>query len=105
MKWRGGMTAVDITMLAVVVGLIAAIGFPAARRNRQRAHASRCAMNLEALAMAAQRYEADHGQPPGAIPALIPDYLTTPPLCPAAGSYALGAGDAPPTCTIPGHQF
>lgn len=105
MMARAGMTTADLAILVAVVALIAAIGIPAARGNRQRSHAARCAMNLDILAAAAQRFVADHGQTPGAAKELVPAYLETLPHCPAGGTYALGTDGQPPTCTIPGHHF
>lgn len=106
MNAKSGMSVVEWTIVLALLLLIAAIAVPSVRQNLRNKRAARCALNLEALRVAARNYAADRGAPPRALADLVPDYLPALPVCPSGGTYALGASaDGPPTCTIPGHHF
>lgn len=106
MSGKTGMTVVELSIVLALALLVAAIALPSLRQNRQRRQAAACAMNLDALAAAGQRYAAENGAPPAELGALVPTVLATLPVCPAGGVYAPGTakGD-PPTCSIHGQPY
>ena len=106
MSGKSGLTVVELTIVAALLLLVAAISVPALRQNLQKKRAAQCAANLEALRIAGRNCAAETGTPPHSPAELVPAYLPALPVCPSGGAYALGsAADAPPTCTIPGHHF
>ena len=106
MTGKHGMSVVEVSIVAAILLLIAAISVPALMRNRQKAQAARCALNLDALAGACRKFASEKGGYPSALSDLIPDYLESIPTCPAGGAYSLGAPEGvPPACSVPGHRF
>ena len=77
---RGGFTLVEIMIVVVIIGLLAAMAVPAFQRVRERAQASRMANDVRQYADAFQRYALENGTwPPvggvGEPPAGMEDYL------------------------------
>ena len=106
MNRKRGLTVVEVSIAVAILLLLAAISMPALVRNRQKQRAAECAMNLDAVATACQKYAAEKGGFPKELSALVPAYLDAVPACPAGGTYTLGSaeGDAP-ACSVPGHHF
>ena len=106
MNMKNGLTLVEVSIVAAILLLLAAISLPALIQNRQKQRAAECAMNLDAVATACKKYASEKGGFPKTLSALVPDYLDAVPRCPAGGTYALGAPEGdPPSCSIPGHRF
>jgi hypothetical protein len=71
---------------------------------------SRQALCVMQLVIAAARYQADHGKPPGELHALVPDYLPALPIDPLSGQpfrYRISQGEdlenlTPPVTLAPG---
>ncbi len=77
---RHGYTLVEIMVVVVIIGLLAAIAIPAFKRVQERSAASRIANDLRQYAEAIQRYNLENGQwPPsgavGTIPVGLESYL------------------------------
>ncbi len=106
MNRKNGLTAVEATIVVAILALLAAIAMPAYFQNQQKRRAARCAMQLDAMASACRRHAREVGGFPRDLSALVPDYLTAVPECPAGGVYTLGTPEGdPPTCSIPGHSL
>ena len=106
MNRTSGMTVVECAIVVAILLLLAAIALPAFIQNRQKQQAAECTRNLDAIAEACKRYASDRGGFPPNLAGLVPDYLPSPPACPAGGTYTLGSPEGdPPTCSIPGHHF
>lgn len=106
MKRPPGMTLVEVSILLAMVLLVVAISVPALYKNQQQKRAAQCAMHLDAIHAACQKYAAAHGAFPKTLADLVPDYLPEIPACPAAGTYTLGTPEGdPPTCSVPGHHL
>lgn len=66
--FRGGISAVEVTVIVAVLGLLAAIVAPLLLRTRESARASRCENNLRALMVGMQAYHDTHTTfPPAAV--------------------------------------
>ncbi|NLG34073.1 MAG: hypothetical protein GX548_01830 [Lentisphaerae bacterium] len=106
MKARGGMTVVEVTLVAAILLLLAAISLPAFFQNQTRRRAARCGMQLDAISSACRRFASERGEFPAGLSRLVPDYLPEIPVCPSGGLYTPGTPEGdPPTCSIPGHHL
>jgi prepilin-type N-terminal cleavage/methylation domain-containing protein len=91
---RRAFTLVEIMVVVVVIGLLAALASAAIKRVQERSLASRMANDFKQVAAAFQSYNLEHGAWPaatttaGAVPAGMAGYL---PAAFAQGS-ALGGG-------------
>ncbi len=79
---RAGFTLVEIMVVVVIIGLLAAMALPAFQRVREKSIASRYANDFRQFESAFQRYATENGGwPPagtlGAIPAGMAGYLPT----------------------------
>jgi prepilin-type N-terminal cleavage/methylation domain-containing protein len=77
---RDAFTLVEIMVVVVIIGLLAAIAIPAFQRVRERSFASRYANDFRQFESAFQRYATEFGQwpptgPAGTIPAGMTGYL------------------------------
>ena len=70
---RKAFTLVEIMVVVVVIGLLAAIAMAAFQRVREVSNASRYANDFRQFESAFQRYATEFGQwPPNALPGLVP---------------------------------
>ena len=106
MNRKRGLTVVEVSIALAILLLLAAISMPALVRNREKRRAAECAMNLDAVATACQKYAAENGGFPKELSALVPACLDAVPKCPAGGTYTLGSAESDaPACSVPGHHF
>ncbi|HUB86600.1 MAG TPA: hypothetical protein VMB22_01820 [Verrucomicrobiae bacterium] len=92
---------------AAAAGMMAAIAIPNFEHARETAQRNACINNLRQLDAAKQQWALENGKKGTDIPTkedLLP-YLRSWPVCPAGGTYTIGAVDEPPTCSIPGHEL
>ena len=70
---RKGFTLVEIMIVVVIIGLLAAMALPAFRRMRERTQASRLANDFQKYSAAFQQYNMENGGwPPMAAAGVIP---------------------------------
>ena len=70
---RGGMTLVEVVVVLLVIGLLAAAGLPAYLRARRYVRCSRFANDIRVATDAFQQYNLDQGDyPPDRWPGQIP---------------------------------
>lgn len=85
---RGGFTLVEVMVVVVIIGLLAAIAIPAIRRVRERSVVSRCANDLRQMAQAFETFAMERGHwPVDAAPGATPPGMIT---------YLPSAWDQPP---------
>ena len=96
-----------VAILPAAAGMMAAIAIPNFEHARETAQRNACINNLRQLDAAKQQWALENGKKGTDIPTkedLLP-YLRSWPVCPAGGTYTIGAVDEPPTCSIPGHEL
>lgn len=73
---KGGFTLIEMLVVVAVLGILAALLFPAIGSARGRAQTSGCASNLRQIGVAANAYAMDNG---GRLPpySIDPDYAKT----------------------------
>jgi prepilin-type N-terminal cleavage/methylation domain-containing protein len=90
-----GFTLVEIMIVVVIIGLLAAMAIPAFQRSRQRSQAARLTNDFRQFDSAFQRYLLENGAAPpastgpGVVPAGMAGYLPTAFTLPSplGGSY------------------
>ena len=92
-----------------MIGLLSAIAIPNFVKARQVSMQNACINNLREIQAAKNEWALENSKEPGAVPT---EYDLTPylrdgkfPVCPAGGSYTIGAVSNAPTCSIPGHKL
>jgi hypothetical protein len=99
-----------ILLPAVAVpGMLAAIAIPNFVKARATSQQNACINNLRQIDAAKNEWALEKGKTTGDMPTAgdIKVYLmhNRLPVCPAGGTYTIGAVGEPPTCSIPGHKL
>ncbi|MFO7725117.1 MAG: type II secretion system protein [Oceanipulchritudo sp.] len=77
-KSKKGFTLVEIMIVVVIIGLLAAMAIPAFQKVRETSQEKAITNNLRQIASAAQQYMLEEGENTATVSNLYPDYLTTP---------------------------
>jgi type IV pilus assembly protein PilA len=77
-KSKKGFTLVEIMIVVVIIGLLAAMAIPAFQKVRATSQEKTITNNLHQVASAAQQYMLEFGTDSVDATTLYPDYLTTP---------------------------
>jgi type IV pilus assembly protein PilA len=77
-KSKKGFTLVEIMIVVVIIGLLAAMAIPAFQKVRATSQDKAVTNNLRQIASAAQQYMLEEGVGSVTVTNLYPDYLTTP---------------------------
>ena len=100
---KKGFTLVEIMSVVAIIALLAVIAVPSFVQARLKAQASSCKNNLRQIDGAKDQFALDNANTaPTALGDLVPDYVKNTPLCPAAGTYTIGALGTDPTCSVGG---
>ena len=93
MRSKKAFTLVELMIVVLILGALAAIAIPRIMRGAQTARISACDTNVDMLNSQIELYFANEGQWPAALtdvtndPNYFPD--TTPPSCPFGTAYIL----------------
>jgi type IV pilus assembly protein PilA len=74
---KKGFTLVEIMIVVVIIGLLAAMAIPAFNKVREESREKAMLNNLRQVASAGQRYILEEGKASVTYTDLVPDYLPT----------------------------
>ena len=72
-KRRKAFTLIEMLVVLLIIGLLAAILFPVVNGAKERAYQSSCATNLHQIYLAVRLYREDEGGYPASLGALLPN--------------------------------
>lgn len=102
---RKGYTLVEIMIVVIIIGILAAIAVPNFLNTRATVQEEACKANLRQLESAIKMYHIDNGSWPASLNALT-DYMgEVPTACPGdGGNYTYTPGTGAITCSISAHN-
>jgi prepilin-type N-terminal cleavage/methylation domain-containing protein len=101
---EAGFTLVEIMIVVALIGMLSAIAIPNFIKQRQYSQSRACIKNLSTMEAAKQIWGVESGRKDGDIP-LDTDliganlYIKAMPVCPAGGTYDIGAIGVNASCT------
>jgi len=96
MRSEKGFTLVELMIVVLILGALAAIAIPRIMGGAQTARENACATNIDLMNSQIELYNANEGAWPAALtdvtndPNYFPDLQ---PICPLGGTYTLGANN------------
>ncbi len=101
------MTLLEITIVAGLLAMLAAIGMASISKPRTRAQVVTCLANLRQLENVKQQWGVEHQKDGGdtATIAELKPYFRYDIACPIGGSYTVNALSNKATCSIAGHTL
>ncbi len=99
---KKGFTLVEIMIVVLIIGLLAAIAIPNFIKARTTTQKNACIDNLRVIEGAKEQWAMEEKKGASDTPdqAAIEVYMKAYPTCPAGGEYEIGAMSTPPTCTL-----
>lgn len=83
-----GFTLIEVLVVIVIIGILAALLFPAFARAQESGRQTQCMSNLHQVGLATQLYQNDEKRYPGTLGELLPET----PLASTSGSEGGGGG-------------
>ena len=105
---KRAFTLVEIMIVVLIIGILLSIAVPNFLHARTESQTNACIANLEEISAAKEQYAMDNHLSNSAVPTtsdLVPTYMKSFPVCPAAGKYTMNNIATDPTCSIPGHTL
>lgn len=92
---RGAFTLIELLIVLAIIGILAAILFPAFKSAQEGGHQANCASNLKQIYTAVELYRQDEKQYPASMAVLLPNTFDLPlapqPAAPAPPATMLNA--------------
>ena len=100
---QNGFTLVEIMIVVVIIGLLAALAIPNFSHARTNARRGTCINNMRILDAAKQEYALENNKDAATVPASddVAPYMRSNamPICPAGGIYSIEAIGTTPSCS------
>ncbi len=110
MKAQRGTTALELMIVVLIIGVLAAIAVPNFLQARENSRRKTCIANLRGMDQGKEQWAMENKAAEGAAVTITQlvngKFLRGPltgPQCPAGGTYALMPVGKSPTCTVGDH--
>jgi len=94
MRKRKGMTLIELLIVVLILGALAAIALPRITTSAQTAKENACASNIDIMNTQIEMYKLDTGSYPDALTDVTGSTTYFPdgaPTCPLSGTYTMSA--------------
>ena len=101
-KRNRGFTLVEIMIVVLIIGILAAIAVPNFVKARESARRATCIGNLTQINSAKEQWAMDNKKANGdAVLStnIAPTYVKSFPVCPSGGTYTVGNVGTNPSCS------
>ncbi|MEN6416429.1 MAG: prepilin-type N-terminal cleavage/methylation domain-containing protein [Armatimonadota bacterium] len=105
---QNGFTLLEVMITVTIIGVLMAIAIPNYISSRNNARTKTCLSNLQHIERAKEQLAAEDKLEDGESIAwgdLVPNLIKSQPVCPAGGTYTIGAVGISPKCSIEGHSL
>lgn len=108
MKRKQGFTLIEIMIVVLIIGMLAAIAIPSFMKARENSRTNACINNLRQIDAAKEQWAMveNKADTDAIVESEVNEYIKAgAPDCPAGGTYTYGAVGATPTCNITDHTL